>query len=87
VLRWAIVFTSLTYAYLLFRKIGIGVTISVAGAVVCLSQQGFLDDIERLHVVSVPLILAVLYHGLMVWKGVCGSKENGLEPGSRAQRR
>jgi hypothetical protein len=68
VLRWAIVFTSLTYAYLFHRAIGIGVTISVAAAVVCLSQPAFLHEIERLQVVCIPLILPVLYHGLMVWK-------------------
>ena len=68
VLRWTIVFTSLTYAYLFHRAIGIGVSISVAAAVVCLSQPAFLHEIERLQVVCIPLILPVLYHGLMVWK-------------------
>jgi hypothetical protein len=68
VLRWTIVFTSLTYAYLFHRAMGIGVTISVAAAVVCLSQPAFLREIERLQVVCIPLILPVLYHGLMVWK-------------------
>jgi hypothetical protein len=67
VLRWAIVFTSLTYAYVLFRAVGIGVPVSAAGAAVCLSQPGFLDGIERLQVMCIPLILPVLYHGLMVW--------------------
>jgi hypothetical protein len=68
VLRWTIVVTSLTYMYLFHRAIGIGVTISVAAAVVCLSQPAFLREIERLQVVCIPLILPVLYHGLMVWK-------------------
>jgi hypothetical protein len=68
VLRWTIVFTSLTYAYLFHRAIGIGVTISVAGALVCLSQPAFLNEIERLQVICIPLILPVFYHGLMVWK-------------------
>jgi hypothetical protein len=68
VLRWAIVLTSLVYAYLLFRAAGIGVALSLSGAVVCLSPPGFLDQIERLQVICIPLILPVLYHGLMVWK-------------------
>ena len=53
--------------YLLFRTIGIDVAISVAGAVLCVSQPGLLNGIERLQILSIPLILPVLYHGVMVW--------------------
>ena len=66
-LRWIFVFISLIYAYLLFRTIGIDVAISVAGAVLCVSQPGLLKGIERLQILSIPLILPVLYHGVMVW--------------------
>ncbi len=68
VLRWAIVLTSLVYAYLLFRAAGTGLALSVGGAVACLSPPGFVDQIERLQVICIPLILPVLYHGLMIWK-------------------
>jgi hypothetical protein len=68
VLRWAVVFTSLTYAYFLHKALGIGGTLSAAGALVCLSQPGFLDEIERLQVLCIPLILPVLFHGLIVWQ-------------------
>ncbi len=66
-LRWIFVFVSLIYAYLLFRIIGIDVAISVAGAVLCVSQPGLLNGIERLQILSIPLILPVLYHGVKVW--------------------
>jgi hypothetical protein len=66
-LRWAIVFTSLIYAYLLFRASGIDIAMSVAGAVLCLSQPDLLNGIERLQIVSIPLIFPVLYHCIMVW--------------------
>jgi hypothetical protein len=67
VLRWAIVFTCLTYAYLLFRTIGLDVALSVAGAVLCVSQPDLLNGIDRLQIVSIPLILPILYHGMMAW--------------------
>jgi hypothetical protein len=66
-LRWGIVFTSLTYAYFLYRALGLGVAFSLAGSVVSLSQPGLVDWIERLQVLCIPLILPVIYHGLMVW--------------------
>jgi hypothetical protein len=67
-LRWVIVFTSLGYAYLLFKAIGIDVTLALAGAVLCLSQPALLNEIERLQVLCIPLILPVFYHALMIWK-------------------
>jgi hypothetical protein len=66
-LRWGIVFTSLTYAYLLYRALGIGVLLSLAGALLSLSQPGLAHFIERLQVLCIPLILPAIYHGLMVW--------------------
>ena len=64
-LRWLVVFGSLTYGYLFYRSIGIGAAISAAGAVLCLSMPDLLNGIERLQIVCIPLILAVVYHGVM----------------------
>ena len=66
-LRWVIVFTCLIYAYLLFRAIGVDVALSVAGAVLCLSQPDLVNDIGRLNIICLPLIVPVLYHGVMAW--------------------
>ena len=67
VLRWLVIFTSLTYCWLLFKATGVGSALSVAGAVACLSQPSLLNSIERLHIICIPLLLPVLFHGLMVW--------------------
>jgi hypothetical protein len=65
--RWAMLFASLTYAYLLFRAAGLDVAMSTAGATLCLCQPNLLNGIERLQILSIPLLFPVLYHGLMVW--------------------
>jgi hypothetical protein len=67
--RWLMLFASLTYAYLLFRAAGLEVAMSVAGAATCLCQPSLLNGIERLQILSIPMMLPVLYHGLMVWIG------------------
>ena len=64
-LRWLVVFRSLTYGYLFYEASGIGAAISAAGAVLCLSMPDLLNGIERLRIVCIPLILAVVYHGVM----------------------
>ncbi|HKW02908.1 MAG TPA: hypothetical protein VJN96_23995 [Vicinamibacterales bacterium] len=66
-LRWLLVFASLTYAWLFFRALGAGTALSLAGAVLCWSQPPLFNGTERLQVLSIPLIFAVAYHGLIVW--------------------
>jgi hypothetical protein len=68
-LRWLMLFASLVYAYLLFRAAGVEVGLSAAGAAVALAQPNLLIGISRLQLLSIPLILAVLYHAVMVWGG------------------
>ena len=65
--RWLMLFASLTYAWLLFRAAGLDVAMSAAGAAICLCQPNLLNGIERLQILSIPLLFPVLYHGLMVW--------------------
>lgn len=65
--RWLMLFAALTYAWLLFRTAGLGVAMSAAGAATCLCQPNLLNGIERLQILSIPLLFPVLYHGLMVW--------------------
>jgi len=68
VLRWAIVFASLVYGYLLFRVAGVGRPLAAAGAAMCLSVPALVIEIERLQVLCVPLLFPVLYHALAIWK-------------------
>jgi len=68
VLRWTVLFTSLIYAYLLFRILGVDAALSLAGAALCLSQPALLNEIERLQVLCAPLLIPVLYHALALWK-------------------
>ena len=65
--RWLMLFASLTYAWLLFRAAGLDAAMSAAGAAICLCQPNLLNGIERLQILSIPLLFPVLYHGLMVW--------------------
>jgi hypothetical protein len=65
--RWLMLFASLTYAWLLFRAAGLDAALSAAGAAICLCQPNLLNGIERLQILSIPLLFPVLYHGLMVW--------------------
>jgi hypothetical protein len=67
VLRWLLVFAALSYAFLFYKAIGLMTTMSVAGAVLGWSHRWLVEDIERLQVVSIPLIFAALYYGVMVW--------------------
>lgn len=67
VLRWVLVLASLIYAYLFYTTVGLGRAVSIAGAILCWSLDISLYGIERLQVVSIPLIFGVFYHGLMVW--------------------
>ena len=64
-LRWLVIFTCFIYAYLLFRAVGIDIALSAAGAVLCLSQPDLVNDIGRLNILCLPLIVPVLYHGIM----------------------
>jgi len=68
-LRWVMLFAALVYAYLLFRAAGLDAGLSAAGAAICLSQSNLLFEIARLQVLSIPLMLPVLYHALMIWTG------------------
>ena len=68
VLRWVILFTSLIYAYFLFRMLGVAPALALAGAALCLSQPSLINEIERLQVLCVPLLFPVLYHALALWK-------------------
>jgi hypothetical protein len=68
-LRWTMVFASLAYAYWLFKAAGVDTVTSAAGAAVCLCGPNLLIGISRLQILSIPLLLPVLYHGLMVWAG------------------
>jgi hypothetical protein len=68
VLRWAIVFASLVYGYLLFRVVGLDRPLAAAGAGMCLSVPALVNEIERLQVLCIPLLLPVLYHALALWK-------------------
>jgi hypothetical protein len=68
-LRWLMLFTALVYAYLLFRAAGLDVGLAAAGAAICLSQSNLLVEIARLQVLSIPLILPVLYHAVMIRAG------------------
>ena len=65
--RWLMLSASLIYAWLLFRAAGLDAAISAAGAATCLCQPNLLNGIERLQILSIPLLFPVLYHGLMVW--------------------
>jgi hypothetical protein len=67
IVRWAVVVTSLCYAYLFFRSIGVDLAVAVAGALLCLAQPGLINGIERLQVVSIPLLFPVLYHWRALW--------------------
>ena len=66
-LRWTMLWVALLYAFLLFRAAGVDAALSAAGAAVCLCQPNLLNGIERLQILSIPLLFPVLYHGLMVW--------------------
>src|SRR6185295_19850710 len=48
--RWLLLFVSLTYAYLLFRAAGVDAAMSAAGAALCLCQPSLLTGIERLQI-------------------------------------
>ncbi len=68
-LRWIVAFASLVYAWLFFRAVGLDVVLAASGAGLAVAQPIVLGSIERLQFLSVPLIFAVLYHGLMVLRG------------------
>ncbi len=68
-LRWLMLFAALVYAYLLFRAAGLDVGLSAAGAAICLSQSNLLVEVSRLQVLSIPLMLPILYHAVMIWAG------------------
>jgi hypothetical protein len=68
-LRYLLLFAALVYAYLLFCAAGIDIGLSAAGAAICLSQSTLLMEISRLQVLSIPLMLPVLYHAVMIWTG------------------
>jgi len=68
-LRWLTLFAALVYAYLLFRAAGLDVGLSTAGAAICLSQSNLLVEVSRLQVLSIPLMLPILYHAVMIWTG------------------
>jgi len=68
-LRWTMLWVALLYAFLLFRAAGVDVWLSVAGAVLCLCQPTLLIGIARLQLISIPLLLPIVYHALMVWTG------------------
>src|SRR6185436_4275482 len=68
-LRWLMLFAALVYAYLLFRAAGLDAGLSTAGAAICLSQSNLLVEVSRLQVLSIPLMLPILYHAVMIWTG------------------
>lgn len=68
-IRWLLAFTALVYGFLLLRALGVDTLLSVAGAAVCVAQPMVLHGNERLQFPSVPLLLPVIYHGLMLWVG------------------
>jgi len=68
-LRWTMLWVALVYAFWLFRAGGVDVCLSAAGAVLCLCQPNLLIGIARLQLLSIPLLLPVAYHALMVWAG------------------
>ncbi len=68
VLRWTLAFVSLLYAFKLFTLMGITPALAVAGAVLCISQADLLTGIERLQLLSIPLVIPVLYHFLRAWQ-------------------
>ena len=67
IVRWAVVVTSLCYAYLFFQSIGVDVAMAVAGALLCIAQPGLINGVERLQIVSIPLLFPVLYHWRAFW--------------------
>jgi len=67
IVRWLLVFVSLTYAYLFFRALGVSAALSSAGAALCWSLPPLFDGIERLQVLSIPSFFAVAYHAHALW--------------------
>jgi hypothetical protein len=66
--RWAIVVVCLVYAYLLFRALGVGTALAVAGAMAGMAQPPLINSVERLQILCIPLVLPVMYYAVMVWR-------------------
>jgi hypothetical protein len=65
VLRWLLIALPLAYGYFLYRALGVGTAMATAGAVLIWAHGELLFGIERLQVLSIPLIVPAIYHALM----------------------
>jgi hypothetical protein len=66
-LRWTMVAAVLLYSYLLFRLVEVGIPLSFAGAALAATQPYVLHGIERIHVLTIALLVPLLFHLLKVW--------------------
>lgn len=78
VMRWLLTFAALCYVFLFLRALNVSALMAVTGALLCVWHPNILRRIESLQILSIPLIFAVLYHGVMLWTSQGSRRLHGV---------